>query len=149
MLAREVAAELATAEPSRRVELDIPDGLVAQGDPHLIRLILQNLLGNAWKFTANTRDPVIRLSVRQQEGIDVFSVRDNGAGFDMKYAHKIFDPFQRLHSAGEFEGTGIGLAIVHRIITRHGGRIRADGEPGAGATFQFSLTPAPPDWEIR
>jgi PAS domain S-box-containing protein len=147
-LAREVVAELAAAEPGRTIEVDIPDGLVAQGDPHLIRLVLQNLLGNAWKFTAHTPDALVTLGVRSQEGVDVFSVRDNGAGFDMKYAHKMFDPFQRLHSAGEFEGTGIGLAIVHRIITRHGGRIRAEGAPGAGATFRFSLTPAPADWEI-
>jgi PAS domain S-box-containing protein len=148
-LAREVVTELTASEPDRRVKFDIPDGLVAQGDPHLIRLVLQNLLGNAWKFTAHTPDAAITLGVRTQQGVDVFSVRDNGAGFDMDYAYKMFDPFQRLHSSGEFEGTGIGLAIVHRIITRHGGRIRAEGVPGAGATFRFSLTPAPADWEIR
>ncbi len=122
---------------------------MTHGDPHLIRLVLQNLLGNAWKFTGRTADPLIRVSVCRQDGIDVFAVRDNGAGFDMKYAHKMFDPFQRLHSAGEFEGTGIGLAIVHRIVTRHGGRIRADSNPGEGASFRFSLTPAPAGWEIR
>jgi signal transduction histidine kinase len=148
-LAREVVAELTAAEPDRKVALDIPDGLVAQGDPDLIRLVLQNLLGNAWKFTAHTADPAVTLGVETQQGVDVFSVRDNGAGFDMKYAYKMFDPFQRLHSSGEFEGTGIGLAIVHRIITRHGGRIRAEGSPGEGATFRFSLTPAPADWDIR
>ena len=146
-LAREVVAEL--AKPSRTVRWEIPDGLVAQGDPHLIQLVLQNLLGNAWKFTSQTGDPVISLSMHPQSGIDVFEVRDNGAGFDMKYADKMFDPFQRLHSAGEFEGTGIGLAIVHRIVTRHGGRILAEGTVGAGAAFRFSLTPAPADWELR
>ncbi|GIF00579.1 hypothetical protein Ari01nite_80430 [Paractinoplanes rishiriensis] len=147
-LARDVLAELAAADPGRRILLAIPDGLVARGDPQLIRLALVNLLGNAWKFTAYTADPLIRMSVRRQQGIDVFAVHDNGAGFDMRYASKMFDPFQRLHSSGEFEGTGIGLAIVHRIVTRHGGRIRAEGAPGQGATFRFSLAPAPAGWEI-
>jgi PAS domain S-box-containing protein len=148
-LSREVLAELAAQHPGRRVRADVPDGLVARADPHLVRLVLQNLIGNAWKFTAHRDDPVIRLSVRQQDGIDVFSIEDNGAGFDMTYAHKMFDPFQRLHSAAEFEGTGIGLAIVARIVTRHGGQIRADGTPGGGATFRFSLNPAPAGWELR
>jgi signal transduction histidine kinase len=146
-LAREVAAEV--ADSPRPVTWDISDGMTAQGDPHLVRLVLQNLLGNAWKFTAHASDPVISVSVRPQSGVDVFEVRDNGAGFDMKYADKIFDPFQRLHSAAEFEGTGIGLAIVHRIITRHGGRILAEGAVGEGAAFRFNLTPAPADWELR
>ena len=148
-LAREVAAEVAAAEPARTVGWEIADGLVASGDPHLIRLVLQNLLGNAWKFTANVDHPVITVGIRPQSGIDVFEVRDNGAGFDMAYADKMFDPFQRLHSAAEFEGTGIGLAIVHRIVTRHGGRIVAEGAVGQGAAFRFSLTPAPADWELR
>jgi PAS domain S-box-containing protein len=148
-LAREVINELAAQHPGRAVETDVPDGLVARADPHLVRLVLQNLIGNAWKFTAHRDDPVIRMRVRQQEGIDVFSIEDNGAGFDMTYAHKMFDPFQRLHSAAEFEGTGIGLAIVARIVTRHGGQIRADSTPGGGATFRFSLTPSPTGWELR
>ena len=148
-LAREVAAELAAQDPGRAVEIDIADGLVALGDPHLIRLVLQNLLGNAWKFSAYRDHPVIRMSVHEQDGVDVFTVRDNGAGFDMSYAHKMFDPFQRLHTTAEFEGTGIGLAIVHRIIARHGGQIRAEGAPDQGATFRFSLAPAPAGWDIR
>jgi PAS domain S-box-containing protein len=148
-LSREVLAELAAQQPDRRVETHVPDGLVARADPHLVRLVLQNLIGNAWKFTAHRDDPVIRVGVRLQDGIDVFSVEDNGAGFDPTYAHKMFDPFQRLHSAAEFEGTGIGLAIVARIVTRHGGQIRADGAPGGGATFRFSLTAAPAGWELR
>jgi PAS domain S-box-containing protein len=148
-LARDVIAELAGQEPDRKVETDVPDGLVARADPHLVRLVLQNLIGNAWKFTAERDDAVIRLRRHRQDGIDVFSVEDNGAGFDMAYAHKMFDPFQRLHSAAEFEGTGIGLAIVARIVTRHGGGIRAEGRPGHGATFRFTLTPAPAGWELR
>ena len=148
-LAREVLDELAAADPGRSVAADIPDGLVAPGDPHLIRLVLQNLLGNAWKFTAQRADARIRMEVEPRDGVDVFTVGDNGAGFDMRYADKIFDPFQRLHSTAEFEGTGIGLAIVHRIVTRHGGQIRAEGRPGQGATFRFSLTPPPAGWEIE
>jgi PAS domain S-box-containing protein len=147
-MAREVVDELRGRDPDRRVEADIADGLVAHGDPHLIRLVLENLLNNAWKFTGRRADAAIRVASHRHGGIDVFTVQDNGAGFDMRYAHKMFDPFQRLHSAADFEGTGIGLAIVHRIVTRHGGRIRADGTPGEGATFRFSLTPPPPEWEI-
>ncbi|GAB2597400.1 hypothetical protein Aab01nite_72950 [Paractinoplanes abujensis] len=133
--AREVAAELATTEPGRAVRFDIADGLTAQGDPHLIRLVLQNLLGNAFKFTAGQAEAVITVGA---EG-DRFVVRDNGAGFDMGHAHRMFDPFQRLHPASEFAGTGIGLAVVRRIVARHGGHIDADGTPGAGAVFRFSL----------
>ena len=146
-LAREVVAEI--SDPARSATWNISDNMAAQGDPHLVRLVLQNLLGNAWKFTSRAEHSVITVSVHPQSGVDVFEVRDNGAGFDMKYADKMFDPFQRLHSAGEFEGTGIGLAIVHRVITRHGGRIVAEGAVGEGAAFRFSLTPAPADWELR
>jgi PAS domain S-box-containing protein len=148
-LAREVVHELVTTDPGRTVDFIIPDGLHTQGDPHLIRLVLQNLLGNAFKFTAHRADATIQMGSVVRDGVEVFSVRDNGAGFDMKYADKMWDPFQRLHAASEFEGSGIGLAIVHRIVTRHGGQIRADGVPGDGATFRFSLTPSPADWEIR
>jgi PAS domain S-box-containing protein len=148
-LARDVAGELATTHPQRTAEFRIADGLVAQGDSHLIRLVLQNLLGNAFKFTEHEPHAVIELGMARQQGVEVFTVRDNGAGFDMRYAHKMFDPFQRLHSGSEFEGTGIGLAIVHRIVIRHGGQILAEGTPGEGAAFRFSLTPSPADWEIR
>jgi PAS domain S-box-containing protein len=147
-LAREILAELQARDPERTVRVVIPDGLVASGDPQLLRLVLQNLLGNAWKFTARTDDPVIELAAQRRDGIDVFTVRDNGAGFDMQFAGKLFDPFQRLHTTAEFEGTGIGLAIVHRIVTRHGGRIVGEGVPGVGATFRFSLAPAPTGWDI-
>jgi PAS domain S-box-containing protein len=148
-LAGEVTAELRAGAPHRVVDVQIADGLVACGDPHLIRLVLQNLLGNAWKFTAHQADAIIRVAGEEQNGVNVLVVHDNGAGFDMRYAQKLFNPFQRLHSTSEFEGTGIGLAIVHRIVTRHGGQIRAEGSPGDGATFRFSLTPAPAGWEIR
>jgi PAS domain S-box-containing protein len=148
-LAKVIVGELRDANPSRDVEVHIDDGLVADGDPHLIRLVLQNLLGNAWKFTAGRTRADVRLTGARQGDVDVFTIADNGAGFDMRQAQKLFEPFQRLHSADDFEGSGIGLAIVYRVVTRHGGRIRADGSPGNGATFAFSLTPAPPGWEIR
>jgi PAS domain S-box-containing protein len=148
-LACQVAAELQARDADRNTEIVIADDLVAQGDGHLIGLVLQNLLGNAWKFTAHKPDAVIRIWPEQRDGIDVLVVQDNGAGFDMRYAHKLFEPFQRLHPASEFEGTGIGLAIVHRIVTRHGGQICAEGTPGGGATFRFSLAPAPAGWLIR
>ncbi|MEV4640546.1 ATP-binding protein [Actinoplanes sp. NPDC049548] len=147
-LAAEVVADLRAAHPERTVDVRIADDLVAHGDPDLIRLVLQNLIGNAWKFTMHRSGATIALTTEQHDGVDVFVVRDNGAGFDMKYAQKLFSPFQRLHAVTDFEGTGIGLAIVHRIITRHGGRIRAHGVPGEGATFRFSLMPAPDGWEL-
>jgi len=148
-LACQVAAELQGRDADRNTEIVIAADLVAQGDGHLIGLVLQNLLGNAWKFTAHEPDSVIRVWQERRDGVDVLAVQDNGAGFDMRYAHKLFEPFQRLHPASEFEGTGIGLAIVHRIVTRHGGQICAEGTPGGGATFRFSLTPAPVGWLIR
>jgi PAS domain S-box-containing protein len=148
-MAAMIVTELRDAEPDRAVDVHVEDGLATDGDPHLIRLVLQNLLGNAWKFTAGRTGAAIRMTGARQDGVAVFSIADNGAGFDMRYAHKLFDPFQRLHSASDFEGSGIGLAIVHRIVTRHGGRIRADSSPGKGATFRFSLTPTPLGWELR
>jgi PAS domain S-box-containing protein len=148
-LADEVIADLRAANPDREIDVSIADSLVAPGDPDLIRLVLQNLLGNAWKFTAQRPGAAISVTAGQQDGVEVFMVQDNGAGFDMRYADKLFSPFQRLHSTTEFEGTGIGLAIVQRIVTRHGGQIRANGVPGQGATFRFSLTPAPAGWELR
>jgi PAS domain S-box-containing protein len=140
-LASEVIDELRFAEPDRQVEVVIADGLVATGDSHLIRLALDNLLSNGWKFTSKREHAVIDVGAVRQDGEQVFCVRDNGAGFDMRYASKLFDPLQRLHTAADFEGNGIGLAIVHRIVSRHGGRIWAESEPGQGAAFYFTFTP--------
>jgi PAS domain S-box-containing protein len=135
-LARDVVAELCESHPGRNVQANVADGLTADGDPHLIRLVLHNLLSNAWKFTARC-DPAV-VDVHGDSG--VFTVRDNGAGFDMRYAAKLFDPFQRLHAAADFEGSGIGLTIVQRIVQRHGGRIWATSDIGHGAEFHFTLT---------
>jgi PAS domain S-box-containing protein len=138
-LARSVLARLQKNEPERQVELAISDGLVANGDARLLGVVLQNLLGNAWKFTSKCPTAHIEFGARQQDGRPVFFVRDNGAGFDMTYAHKLFGVFQRLHSEAEFEGTGIGLATVQRIIQRHAGRVWAEGEMGRGATVYFTV----------
>ncbi|HWL42528.1 MAG TPA: ATP-binding protein [Ilumatobacter sp.] len=143
LLAHAVIARLRESSPHRCVEVVIDDQLVADGDPRLLRIVLENLLGNAWKYTANAPDP--RIEFRSAGGVTspAFSVRDNGAGFDAADAARIFSPFQRLHDATEFPGTGIGLATVQRIVTRHGGRIVADGRSGQGATFTFTLGTAP------
>jgi light-regulated signal transduction histidine kinase (bacteriophytochrome) len=122
------------------VNAKIADALVATGDSHLIRLALDNLLSNAWKFTGKREHAIIEVGAVRRDGEHWFFVRDNGAGFSMRYASKLFDPLQRLHKATEFEGNGIGLAIVHRIVSRHGGRIWAESEPEKGATFFFTFT---------
>jgi signal transduction histidine kinase len=137
-LARGIAAELARSDPERQLEMKIEDGLRVNADPHLLKIVLENLMGNAWKFTART--PHARIAVgRATDDSRALFVRDNGAGFDMTYADKLFGVFQRLHANSEFEGTGIGLATVHRIIVRHGGRIWAEAAVGQGATFHFTL----------
>jgi light-regulated signal transduction histidine kinase (bacteriophytochrome) len=105
----------------------------------MVRILLDNLLGNAWKFTGRTAEPRIELGAVSGDGVAAFFVRDNGAGFDMAYADKLFGAFQRLHTSAEFPGTGIGLAIVQRIVSRHGGRTWAEGVKGQGATFYFAL----------
>ena len=140
-LAREILGELQRADPARRIDLAVEPGLHADADPLLVRAILQNLLDNAWKFSA--REPRARIEFGREDGAEapVYYVRDNGAGMDMAYAEKLFRPFQRLHSASEFEGTGIGLASAERAVRRHGGRIWAEGAPGRGATFRFTLAP--------
>ncbi|GIJ48003.1 hypothetical protein Val02_48890 [Virgisporangium aliadipatigenens] len=139
-IAKEILAELAAADPGRAVTTVVADDLYACADPHLLRLAVQNLLANAWKFTAKATDPRIEVGRRHHDTGEIFFIRDNGAGFDMQYADKLFNAFQRLHAAAEFEGTGIGLAIVARVIRRHGGHIFADAEPDRGATFSFTLT---------
>jgi signal transduction histidine kinase len=138
-LATEVLATLRKAEPARKVECIVADGLTASGDPGLLKILLNNLLGNAWKFTGRTAAPRIEFGAASGNGGPAFVVRDNGAGFDMAYSGKLFGAFQRLHTSDEFPGTGIGLAIVQRILNRHGGRIWAEGATNQGATFSFSL----------
>ena len=136
---RETAALFSRTEAGREVALIAPDSLPVTGDPGLLRAVMQNLLGNAWKFTARVESPRVEVGARAQDGETVYFVRDNGAGFNMTYQHKLFSPFQRLHSADEFPGSGIGLATVRRIIARHGGRVWAEGAPDKGATFYFTL----------
>lgn len=138
-VAHEIAAELNLAEPSRQVRWKIAPDLVARGDAALLRVAMQNLLQNAWKFTRHRDPAVISVSSDMHEGQRWFLVKDNGAGFDMQYVGKLFGPFQRLHAVTDYEGTGIGLATVHRIIRRHGGDIRAEGAVEQGATFAFTL----------
>jgi signal transduction histidine kinase len=142
-IARRALGELAERDPSRRVATRVDDGLRARGDPRLYEAAIRNLLENAWKFTAK-RDAAAIEILREPaaEGRLAFVIRDNGAGFDPRYAEKLFEPFRRLHSEREFPGTGIGLATVHRVIERHAGTIRAEGSPGAGAAFHITL-PAP------
>jgi signal transduction histidine kinase len=137
--ASEIAAELNASQPERQVAWEIQPGLHALGDVSLLRVLLNNLLGNAWKFTGNTHQARIELGRQEEEGRQVFFVRDNGAGFDMAYVDKLFNPFQRLHTEDEYEGTGIGLALVQRIIHRHGGEIWAQATPGQGAVFSFTI----------
>ncbi len=138
-MAREILAELHQGTPGRRVDVHIEGGLVARGDAKLLRIALANLLGNAWKYTRRRRVARIEFGAFEQDGETVFFVRDNGAGFDMRYVDKLFVAFQRLHHLHEYEGTGIGLATVARIINRHSGRVWAEGESGKGAVFYFSL----------
>ena len=133
--ARDVVAELERTDPARAVTVSIPPALPATGDARLVRVVLANLLGNAWKFTAKQAAPTIEVGERD----GAFFVRDNGAGFDPSLASRLFTPFQRLHAASDFDGTGIGLATAQRVVHRHGGRIWAESTPGQGATFYFTL----------
>lgn len=142
-----IIGEFQAREPDRRVRTSIRDGLYAKADPQLLRIALENLIGNAWKFTKNSPDPEIEFGASDPK-THLFYVRDNGAGFAPEYAKDLFVPFRRLHPSEEFPGTGIGLSIVHRIIRRHGGSIAAEGSPGHGATFYFNL-PEPIELEAE
>jgi signal transduction histidine kinase len=138
-LAGFVVDDLRRASPERQVEVEIAPGMVADGDPTLLRLVLENLLGNAWKYSARNPHARLQFLCDRQQGRQVFHVIDNGAGFDMRNADRLFGVFQRLHSANDFPGTGVGLASVKRIVRRHGGDIWAESEPGRGARFHFTL----------
>lgn len=138
-MAREIADELSATAPDRVAEFIIADGLATRGDAHLLSIALDNLLGNSWKYSARKEVAVIEFGTTAYEGESVYFVRDNGAGFDMEYSGNLFNAFQRLHKADEFEGTGIGLATVQRIILRHHGKIWGEGRPGEGAVFYFTL----------
>ncbi|OHE82501.1 MAG: hypothetical protein A2107_06745 [Verrucomicrobia bacterium GWF2_62_7] len=141
-LAQAIMADLRERESKRQVAFHCQTGLEATGDERLLRVALENLLGNAWKFTGKQANACIEFGVsRQAEGPAEYFVRDNGAGFEMAYADKLFGAFQRLHTTSEFPGSGIGLATVQRIIHRHGGKVRAEGDMGRGATFFFTLPP--------
>jgi signal transduction histidine kinase len=140
-LSLEVASAL--RETGRDVQITVEPGLAANADPGLVRIARENLIGNSWKFTARTPAPFIEVGAEAHAGETVFFVRDNGAGFDMQHAGRLFTPFQRLHHTSEFEGTGIGLSIVNRIVAKHGGRVWAQATPGQGAAFRFTLPPAP------
>jgi signal transduction histidine kinase len=139
-IAHASATDLVETHPTRDLDFDIQEGLTAHGDPHLLRVVLDNLLGNAVKFSA--RNPAPRIELRESRS--VYSVRDNGVGFDPRFASRLFLPFQRLHPASEYEGSGIGLTIVRRIVERHGGAVWAEtghdrNDGGSGATFSFTL----------
>ena len=138
-MAQSIVADLKKLQPARKIEFVISPGLIARGDEKLLRVVLHNLLENAWKFTGKVPEAYIEFGVTNNNGIKTYYIRDNGAGFNMAYVDKIFNPFQRLHSVDEFPGTGIGLASVQRIIHRHGGLVRAEGKVGEGATFYFTL----------
>jgi light-regulated signal transduction histidine kinase (bacteriophytochrome) len=134
-----VVDELRRRDVTRKLGATIAPGMVAEADGRLVRILFDNLVGNAWKFTAKTDSPHVEIGAERREGETVYFVRDNGAGFDMAYAERLFTPFQRLHSEREYAGTGIGLATVKRIVERHGGRIWAESAPDRGASFFFTL----------
>jgi len=139
-MASSIIADLRETHPGRSAQVDIKKGLTVFADPGLIEIVLSNLLGNAWKFTAKKEHASIEFGTVEQDDKIIYYVRDNGVGFNQEYSGKMFWPFHRLHSESAFEGTGIGLAIVDRIISRHGGKVWAEGLEGKGATIYFSLT---------
>ena len=138
-LVHALARTIGERHPGRKVRVDVQDGVVAHADARLLAIALENLLDNAWKFTRPQAAPEIRFSVTEQGGKRVFAIADNGVGFDMRYRHKLFAPFQRLHRDDEFEGTGIGLVTVSRVVARHGGEVWIECIPGEGTTVSFTL----------
>jgi len=138
-LASVVIAEIQSADPQRQVKWIVRPGMMVNGDPNMLRIVLVNLLENAWKFTSRHAAACITVSFVEKEGRPVYYVRDDGAGFDMNYAAKLFAPFQRMHGASEFHGSGIGLATVQRVIARHGGTVWAESIVEQGTTIYFSL----------
>lgn len=143
-MAEAIREEIASGEPNRRVEWRIEPGMTAVADPRMLQAVLRNLLGNAWKYTSKNANARVVFDSRVEAGERIFRVADNGAGFDMSRAHRLFEPFQRMHSQSEFAGLGLGLATVLRIISRHGGRLTVDSKPGAGAAFEFTLQQSTP-----
>jgi light-regulated signal transduction histidine kinase (bacteriophytochrome) len=139
VLAEKILVDLQHEHPERYVTFSVAKDLIVNGDPQLLRIALENLLGNSWKFTSKREDALIEVGVQNETGEPTYFIRDNGAGFNMAYADKLFGAFQRLHRPSEYPGTGIGLATVQRIISRHGGRIWAESSVGSGATFFFTL----------
>ncbi|MBJ6801963.1 hybrid sensor histidine kinase/response regulator [Geomonas propionica] len=138
-LAREVAGQLARSQPEREVDVRVAEGMTARGDARFLKVVLEHLVGNAWKFTQPKEQAVVEIFPTEWEGRSAFAVRDNGTGFDMAYADKLFSPFQRMHSQDEFPGRGIGLAIVKRIVSRHGGKVKIEAEVGQGTTVTFTV----------
>jgi signal transduction histidine kinase len=138
-LANSVAQNLREANPGKDVTYKSVDSATVTGDPHLLKVLLENLMGNAWKYSSKQSNPIVEFGMKESDDGTTYFVRDNGAGFDMTFVDKLFNPFQRLHAASEFEGTGIGLATVRRIVNRHGGRVWAEGIVGEGAVFYFTL----------
>jgi light-regulated signal transduction histidine kinase (bacteriophytochrome) len=146
VIANIIADQLRQGDPTRDVHFVIAEGIMATGDAALLRIIMENLLQNAWKFTSHRNSARIEFGITSHtDKVPTFFVRDNGVGFNMKYAGKLFGAFQRLHAENEFPGTGIGLASVQRIIHRHGGNIRAESVVGEGTTFYFALEAVPKD----
>ncbi len=137
--AKRIIKHLQESDPARKVNIIVEEGIEARGDQGLLGESLENLLENAWKLTNKTKSPAIEFGMIKKEGQNIYFVKDNGCGFEMKYLHKIFKPFQRLHTLTEFPGTGIGLSTVQRVIERHKGRVWAEGELNKGATLSFTL----------
>jgi PAS domain S-box-containing protein len=139
LMVKSISEDLKSSQPERQAQFNIAPGVNAWGDLYLLQIAMKNLLENAWKFTRKNRQTIIEFGVTEQAGKQAYFIKDNGVGFDLRYADKIFQPFQRLHSDRDYEGTGIGLAIIQRIVRRHGGNVWAESEPGEGATFSFTL----------